>query len=634
MLRFLFSRLAIALSVAAVAGCVATATMAAVQPEKLKADQTHGRTAQLLADLLATYHLAPPQSDEELGTSSARLFIQALDPERVYFLQAEVDEFLEKPAVHASQFRRGDLDWALAVAERRQARIRRRAAYVRELLTQDQDWRRLAATPDSAAGSWASSEEMLRTRWAAHAASLLLISSSDRGSAEEGRAMLLASYEGLLERAAELSADAVVAEYLNAWAGAYDRGSAYLRPRGGAVDVHRTLSLQGVGVMLQDRGDFPEVVNLVPGGPAERSGKLRVGDEVLQIGDKGRKMHSLMGWPLVEVVEVMRGRAGSTVRLTVRRVDEGKAALVHVDLKRGPVTLEQQSVQGRIVEVERGAQRYPVAVVKVPSLYMDFAAADAGRQDYRSSARDLRKLLAELRAREPVGLILDLRGNEGGALAEVAEVAGLFLSPGPVLVVAKHDDTQEVLKVTRQERVFDAPVVILVDSQTASGAEALAAALRDRGRAVVIGQRTYGAGTVQTLVDLARYADGAGGRLKLTIASLHRITGEALERSGLEPDLALPEPAAQEVTPPFEVRVPATAVRAVSDRGQDIDAALSALRARHADRLDEGWKERLVTSAQEPASADTAAVAYAAEVVLDLVELAHPGAVATQATTR
>jgi len=307
-----------------------------------------------------------------------------------------------------------------------------------------------------------------------------------------------------------------------------------------------SLSYQGIGASLQLDDELVAVLNIIPGGPASIDGRLSPNDRITAVGQgQDEEMVDVVGWSLDDVVQLIRGPSGTTVRLQILPADSMPGAEQNIlKLVRDKIKLEEQAASSEKITIEREGQSGTVGIITVPSFYQDYDARSKGEQDYVSTTRDVKRLIEELQKDGIVGLVIDLRGNGGGHLSEATALTGLFIDEGPVVQLKDTTGRIEVLDDPEPNVVYNGPMVVLVDRFSASASEIFAAAIQDYRRGVVIGQRTFGKGTVQNLYILDQYArrvpDPGLGQLTLTIGKYYRITGGSTQHRGVLPDIDLP----------------------------------------------------------------------------------------------
>ena len=303
-----------------------------------------------------------------------------------------------------------------------------------------------------------------------------------------------------------------------------------------------SLSLEGIGAMLRLDGEYTLVSRVIPGGPADLSGLLKSKDRIIGIAQVDEeKFVDIVGWRLDEVVDLIRGKKGTVVKLQLLRGEQGDAAVPEeISLTRNKIKLEEQAAQKTILNINHEDKASKIGVITIPTFYMDFAAYQKGEKDYRSTTRDVNQLLTELKDEDIDTLILDLRSNGGGSLIEATNLAGLFIDNGPVVQVQDSSGNLEIHKDLKKGVSYDGPLVVLVDRFSASASEIVASALQDYGRAVVVGEATYGKGSVQQLIDLNRFSrskEAKLGQLKATIAQYFRVDGGSTQHKGVLPDI-------------------------------------------------------------------------------------------------
>ncbi|MEO0975315.1 MAG: S41 family peptidase, partial [Pseudomonadota bacterium] len=407
---------------------------------------------------------------------------------------------------------------------------------------EDQPWARTASELD----------EIWRQRVKNDALSLMLTGKEWEG--DDGVASTLRKrYERVLRRTSQLTADEVFESFMNAYADTLDPHSNYFSPRNTEeYRIQMSLSYEGIGASLQLRDDYVTVMNIIAGGPAAIDGSVEQKDRITAVGQGTEgSLVDVIGWRLDDVVELIRGPGGTTVRLQILPAGAapGSAEKI-VALVRDEVRLEAQAAQRETLDIERGDKAYKVGVIKVPSFYQDYAARQAGRKDYTSTTRDVRRLIGELKSEGMDALIVDLRNNGGGHLWEARAMTGLFID-GPVVQFRETSGRVRQLNDIEPGVAYDGPLAVLVDRYSASASEIFAAAIQDYERGVVIGQNTFGKGSVQNLYDLNRWSSrrstGDMGQLTLTIGKYYRVTGGSTQLRGVAPDIALPSPVDEEL---------------------------------------------------------------------------------------
>ena len=326
--------------------------------------------------------------------------------------------------------------------------------------------------------------------------------------------------------------------YINAFAQTYDPHTNYLSPDNAEnFDINMSLSLEGIGAVLQTDNEYVKVVRLVPAGPAEKSKLIAPADKIVGVAQGDKEMVDVIGWRLDEVVKLIRGPKGSKVRLEVIPASNAPSDQTSkvVSIIREAVKLEEQAAQKSVLKLQHEGRDYKLGVIKVPAFYLDFKAYRAQDPNYKSTTRDVKRLLGELKQEKVDGVVIDLRDNGGGSLQEATELTGLFIDQGPTVLVRNSDGRVDVLADEEPGVFYDGPLAVLVDRLSASASEIFAGAMQDYHRALILGGQTFGKGTVQTIQPLNH------GELKLTLAKFYRVSGQSTQHQGVLPDIAYPD---------------------------------------------------------------------------------------------
>lgn len=572
-----------------------------VSAKPISPEPIHERAGQVVAELLSRYHYNDLAVNDALSESVYDTYFEALDPQRFYFLATDIAEFSDRADRLDDELARGDLTTAFAIFERYRQRVTERSKYATAVLNGDLDFTGEATLElDRREAEWGASKDQLDDLWERRVLNDVLTQKLNGRALDDIRETLQKRYERLPETLSQYTAEDVFQVFMSTWAAAYDPHSSYMSPRNSEnFDINMRLSLEGIGAMLSSEGDFVEIVKLITGGPAASSGELQAGDRIVGVGETADEIEDVVGWRLGDVVDLIRGPKDSEVFLRILPGSgRGESRERVVRLVRNTIELEEQASQAEVINVERDNQAFEVGVVTIPAFYADFSAANAGDPDYRSTTRDVRRLLASEQLAQIDALIIDLRGNAGGSLEEAIQLTGLFIDNGPVVQVHRSNGRREVLNDTEGEpALYTGPLGVMVDGNSASASEIFAAAMQDYGRGVVMGDQTFGKGTVQTLIGLDRFGVGdeetPTGRLKLTIAKFYRINGESTQLTGVEPDLEMPYPHADDEVGEraADNALPWDTIRSTEYRRfTAIEPILGELRRRHDRRL-----------AQEPA---------------------------------
>ncbi|MBP1884536.1 carboxy terminal-processing peptidase [Sinorhizobium mexicanum] len=516
-------------------------------PPALAPVKQQAQAAQLSAKFLTRFSYKPVPLDDALSATIMDRFIESLDPDRMLFLQADIDRFMSDRSEIDDAIKRRDLRIPFAIFNGYGKRVADRMNYARSLLKEDFDFgaqedysvrRDKAPWPQSQAER----DELWRKRVKSDWLRLKLGGKTDAAIRET----LDKRYANALERVYKYKSDDVFQAFMNAYTTSVDPHTDYFGATASAdFNIAMKLSLVGIGAVLQERDDYTTIRELVPGGPAQLSGKLSVGDRITGVGQgKQGAIKEVVGTRVDEVVQMIRGKKGSVVRLDILPADAGADATHRVvTLVRDKISLEKQAAQKAVLSVKVGDATRKIGVITLPAFYEDFEARGKGDKDYRSASRDVEKLLRELKQEKVDSVLIDVRNNGGGSLDEAIALTGLFIGNGPVVQQRDSDGKVAVRSADFPEPIWTGPVGVLINRGSASASEIFAAAIQDYGRGVIIGEPSFGKGTVQTVVDLdqiVRNSKPEFGELKVTIAQFFRINGGTTQLRGVAPDISLP----------------------------------------------------------------------------------------------
>lgn len=566
--------------------------------------------ARVVTRLLQTYHYGNRDSDEDLHVDAANAYLRLLDPGRFFLLAKDVEQFRESIAATSADDADSRLKAAFDLHATYRQRVKERVDYALSLLDSPPEFdSEQRFKQDRSDAEWATDNDELDKLWRKRVAHDHITLDLAERHASQPRDNLERRYRNILERVEEAEHTDITEKYLDAWAHAFDPHSSYFSPRRSEeFDMEMSLELEGIGAKLTMKQDMTEIVELIPGGPAERSGKLEAGERIIGVADgKDGEIKDIVGRQLHDVVQMIRGPKESTVRLKVLPPPgAGETSPRVVSLVRNKVALEGQAARKKVIEKPSEDGPKHIGVIEIPRFYRDFNAAQAGKGDFRSTTRDVRNLLSELQEEGIDGLIIDLRGNSGGALQEAIGVTSLFTGGGPVVQVRHHDGSIDRLGEPEKEPAYTGPLAIMVDRRSASASEILAGAIQDYERGVILGSKTFGKGTVQHMIDLNAHGlasgDGEGaGRLKLTIAQFYRVSGKGTQLQGITPDITLPSTLDHDEygERAYENPLPARSIAPLDvAKHFELDSIIDELRARHKQRIKEdkafqAYKEEL-----------------------------------------
>jgi carboxyl-terminal processing protease len=500
----------------------------------------HVTTTQNIVDALSSRHYVPTALNDELSARIFDTYIGDLDPSRSYFLQSDIDEFEQYRYKMDDALKRGNLSPAFDIFNRYHERVITR--FEKIIATLDEDLNRFDFTIpedlliDREKGPWAKTEKQLDDLWRKRLKdSVLNLKLTDK-EPEKIQELLQKRFSNRLTRSRQTNNEDVYQLYMNSFTKTYDPHTSYFSPRTSEnFNINMSLSLEGIGAVLQLEDEYTKVVSLVTAGPADKAGSLKPNDKIVAVGQgKAGEMVDIIGWRLDEVVQLIRGRKDTVVRLDIITASDGDADPKIISIVRNKVELEEQSAQSEIIELEQFGALHKIGVVSIPTFYIDFQALQKGDRNYKSTTRDVKKLIRDLLSQDVDGLVIDLRNNGGGSLQEAKLLTGLFIERGPTVQIRSKSNRVDILDDRDSSIIYDGPLAVLVNRLSASASEIFAGAIQDYERGIIIGSQTFGKGTVQSLLPLNR------GQLKLTQAKFYRISGESTQEKGIIPDIKYP----------------------------------------------------------------------------------------------
>jgi carboxyl-terminal processing protease len=513
----------------------------------LRPNQQQAKVQQLITQILTQGHYRKVALNDSLSSAIFDRYLQSLDNNKVILLSSDIAGFEKFRTSIDDDLKQGELAPAYTIFNAFRNRFSERMNYVTELLDKPFDFNvDETYNTDREKAPWPKSAAEANEQWRKMVKSQALSLKLSGKKPEEISKTLKERYENQLKALAKFTSEDVFSEYMNAFSGAVDPHTTYFSPA--ASDNFRidmSLSLEGIGASLRTENDYTKVAEIIAGGPAFKSKLLRKDDRIVAVGQgTDGKMVDVVGWRIDEVVKLIRGPKGTTVRLQVLPGDGGESALTkEITLVRDKIKLEEAAAKKEIVPITQNGKNLRMGVITIPTFYMDYEDAQKGNKNYNSTSRDVRRMIKELNGEKIDGLIIDLRNNGGGSLSEAIELSGLFIQDGPVVQVRDASGKIDVMKDPDPSQVYTGPLAVLINRFSASASEIFAGAIQDYKRGVVIGEQTYGKGTVQNMVGLDRFMRNEGeklGDLKLTIAKFYRVTGSSTQHKGVSPDIQLP----------------------------------------------------------------------------------------------
>jgi carboxyl-terminal processing protease len=505
------------------------------------------QAAHLSAEVLSRHHYKHVPLDHALSSAIFDNYLKTLDSEKIFFLQSDIDLFSPARTSLDDAILHEDLRIPFAIFNRYQHNIEERLNYARALLDKGFSFKEQESYQyNRKNASWPQSENELNELWRKRVKNdwlrLKLAGKDDKAIRET----LSKRYDKMLSGLSKINGDDVFQYFMNAYTTAIDPHTSYFGRRAAEeFDISMRLSLVGIGAVLQEKDEYTIIRELVLGSPAMLSGKFKVGDRIVGVGQgKEGIIVDVMGWRLDDTVALIRGAEDSVVVLDILPGDAGPDGEHKIiSLVRKKISLDKQAAKKSILEVKEGKITRRIGVISLPGFYQDFAAHQKGDKDFRSATRDVSRLLEELKKEKVDSVLMDLRNNGGGSLAEAIELTGLFIDKGPVVQQRDTSGHISVEKDTQAGLAWDGPLGVLINRASASASEIFAAAIQDYGRGVIIGEPSFGKGTVQSVINLdqlVRSEKPGFGELKMTIAQFFRINGGTTQLRGVTPDISFP----------------------------------------------------------------------------------------------
>ncbi len=488
---------------------------------------------------LERYHYLGKKLDNNMSSTILDRYIKQLDLAKQLFTLEDISNFKQYQFQLDDDFKRGRLDLAFEIFNLYLSRSKERLEYISSLI---ETWEKKidlnkqeSMIIDNDLLQWQKTKQSLYPIWKKdlkNSIIAMLLDEQDKASITN---TLNRTYSSRLARLLQIDSNDIFQVIINTVAASFDPHSSFFTPRASEdFDIHMSLSLEGIGAVLQNEYEYIKVVRLIPKGPADKSKLLMPGDKIIGVGQGERgEIKDTIGQRLDRVVKLIRGPKNSLVRLKIIPAKDNNSTKT-IQIQRDKVKLEEQSAKKDIVTITNNNKNFKIGVIEIPAFYIDFSAWHKGDKNYRSTTKDVRKLLAELKQENIDGLIIDLRENSGGSLKEAKQLTGLFLESGPIVQLkTKHNIMQ--LYDDNPAIEYTSPLIVLINRMSASASEIFAGAIKDYHRGIIVGTRSFGKGTVQELKQLGK------GKLKLTNAKFYRVSGESTQNRGIIPDLQFPQ---------------------------------------------------------------------------------------------
>ncbi len=539
-------------------GSTQTSAVIQTKVDKTQADVTkidhlsprHSFELKLVNKMLKRFHYKKFKLDDAFAAKILDQYLDRLDPRKMYFTQADINQFNKYKNLVDDYINAGETEVAVNIFKIYQQRVKERAKFAESLIGKKLDLNTDETyNLDREEAAWAKDSKALDALWTKRIKNDYINQILAEKTPQETAKKLSKRYQNMAKRSLQIKPNDLFQTIVNAYASAIEPHTSYLSPRSSKqFDIQMSLSLSGIGAVLRTDEDYTKIVSVVPGGPADLSGKISAGDRIIGVGQKTKdSIKDIVGWRLSDVVNLIRGKKGTTVVLSILPHETGLSGKPEtVSIVRDKIKLEHQAASKRIIEVDRpgsnGTEKVKVGVIKLPSFYIDFKARNRGDTDYAGTTRDVKKLLLELKKEGINDLIIDLRGNGGGSLSEVVSLTGLFIKNGPVVQINDSSGRTDILRDNNPEVVWDGPMAVMIDKGSASASEIFAGAIQDYKRGIIIGETSFGKGTVQTILPLGSYTrksfDKPLGQLKVTTAQFFRVNGDSTQHKGVVPDIS------------------------------------------------------------------------------------------------
>ncbi|WPN49889.1 MULTISPECIES: carboxy terminal-processing peptidase [unclassified Pseudomonas] len=540
-MKHLFPSTALALFIGIGLLPMSSNTFAANSWDKLQPDRDEVIASLNVVELLKRHHYSKPPLDDARSVIIYDSYLKLLDPSRSYFMASDIAEFDKWKTQFDDFLKSGDLNAGFTIYKRYLDRVKARLDFALAELNKGVDkidfTTKETLLIDRKDASWLKSTAELDDLWRKRVKDEVLRMKIAGKDSKQIQETLTKRYKNQLARLDQTRAEDIFQAYINTFAMSYDPHTNYLSPDNAEnFDINMSLSLEGIGAVLQSDNDQVKVVRLVPAGPADKTKQVAPADKIIGVAQGNKEMVDVVGWRLDEVVKLIRGPKGTVVRLEVipaSNAPNDQTSKI-VPITREAVKLEDQAVKKSVLNLKQDGKDYKLGVIEIPAFYLDFKAFRAGDPDYKSTTRDVKKLLTELQKDKVDGVVIDLRNNGGGSLQEATELTSLFIDKGPTVLVRNADGRVDVLEDENPGAFYKGPMALLVNRLSASASEIFAGAMQDYHRALIIGGQTFGKGTVQTIQPLNH------GELKLTLAKFYRVSGQSTQHQGVLPDIDYP----------------------------------------------------------------------------------------------
>ena len=517
-------------------------------PSLLKSNPEQSHLLKLVTAISEQGHFSKKKITNESSHLILKNYLNTLDSQKMYFTQSDINYFQRYRYKIDDALKNGNLEPVFDIFRIYRLRVQQRIEYSMNTINsttsfianEEYDFRRENT-------QWQKDDAILDTYWAKKSKNDLLSILLAGQEINTAKKTLNKRYLKFLNRINNYDSNDVIDIFLNSYVHFLDPHSNYLNPnRAEEYEIQTTLSYQGIGARLELSDEYVQIQGIIPGSPAFKNGELKPLDKIIGVLDnESNDLIDVIGWELDEVVKLIRGPKNTNVTLQILPTGSNPDSNPYLlTLERDEVELEQQAASSYIETINNTQGSYSIGVIKVPSFYQDFTARRRGDKDYRSTTLDVEKIVENLVEIGIDAITIDLRGNSGGLLDEAASLTGLFINEGPLVQLKDTNEKIDVINDPIPGSIYDGPMVVLIDRFSASASEIFAGAIQDYSRGIIIGQKTYGKGSVQSLYPLDRYSRFTSkkgfGQLTLTVAKYYRVTGAGTQNKGVIPDIVLP----------------------------------------------------------------------------------------------
>jgi len=513
----------------------------------IKPDNHYQIENQLITSILTRYHYKEFVINDSLSIIIFDRYLDALDNGKNYFLLSDIEEFSTQKLLLDDKLFNGDIQFYYDVFNVYLKRLNERITYVDELLNTEFDYSLDENYEyDRDKSDWAKDQSELNELWRKRLKNDALTYKLNGKDWEFIQKTLKKRYKNFSQFLNQSNSEDVFQLAMNSFTQAIDPHTNYLSPvTSDNFKIDMSLSLEGIGARLQTEDDYTKVAEIIPGGPADKSNLLKADDKIIGVAQgKDGEFEDIIGWRISDAVKLIRGAKGTLVRLQILKAGSDlNSKPIEISLIREKVKLEDQAAKGSVLEIINEDKPFRIGVIDIPKFYNDFEAQRNGDGNYKSTTKDVKNILDSLKTEKVDGVIIDLRDDGGGSLQEAIELTGLFIKDGPVVQVKNQEGNVDVAKDPDPSIFYDGPLVVLVNRFSASASEIFSGAIQDYGRGLIIGEQTYGKGTVQNLIDLNRLSSQKNlnlGQVKLTIAKYYRVNGGSTQNLGVVPDISYP----------------------------------------------------------------------------------------------